>query len=160
MLTHFQGERACMGARAVTALSITALLVFCACICTHNYELSDTIALTQSRHLLHNQIRTVEDHLVLIFGSTVFKTTKLLLTILLVVHLYTCVYWIVKVRLHFEHPLTAQSALLKLLSLLMLCQAAHVCLGAARHSAFGPRTRPQHEASELAALSEFAGVSG
>ena len=121
MLTHFQGGRACMGARAVTALSITALLVFCACICTHNYELSDTIALTQSRHLLHNQIRTVEGHLVLIFGSTVFKTTKLLLTILLVVHLYTCVYWIAKVRLHFEHPLTAQSALLKLLSLLMLC---------------------------------------
>ena len=120
-----------MGSGAVTALSITPLLMFCACIRIHIYELTDTQVLPQSRSqirhplllpcdLLHNQIRLVEDHLVLIVGSTVFKTTKLLLTILLVVHLYTCVYWIVKVRMHFasEHSLTAQGALFKLL---MLC---------------------------------------
>ena len=40
--------------------------------------------------------RFIDDYVAIFFGSTLLRTGKLLFTVLIVVHVFTCAYWLIK----------------------------------------------------------------
>jgi hypothetical protein len=40
--------------------------------------------------------RIIDDYVAIYVGSTLLRTGKLLFTVLIIVHLYTCGYWLIK----------------------------------------------------------------